>query len=81
DGKLNSFKKTFAILAKELKIDLQPFVIDGAYEVLPPSRKIPKTGKVEIEFLDRIQNKELENLSYDEIAEKIHNLVQENLKK
>ncbi|MBS9775839.1 MAG: AMP-binding protein [Fusobacterium sp.] len=79
DGNLNKFKKTFAILAKELKIDLQPFVIDGAYEVFPPNKKIPKMGKIQIEFLDRVESKDFENLSYDEITEKIYNLVKGNL--
>ena len=32
DGKLQEFKKTFAILAKELNVPIYPFVLKGAYE-------------------------------------------------
>lgn len=79
DGKLGSFKKAFAILAKELNVDIQPFIISGAYDLFPANKKIPKTGNLEIEFLNRINNSELD-LSYDEIVEKVRNIFVEKIK-
>lgn len=77
DGKLNQFKKTFAILAKELNVDVQPFVIKGAYECWPTGQKFPKSSKVEIKFLDRIEN--TGSMTYEEIVDKSYNFVKNEL--
>lgn len=76
DGKLNSFKKSFAILAKELEIDVQAFVIQGAYELFPTSAKMPKSGKVTLEILPRLSFKDE---SYEEITSKVENIIREKL--
>lgn len=76
DGKLNKFKKSFAILAKELNIDIQPYIINGAYELFPAGKKIPKAGKITIEFLDKIK---VEGLSYDEIVNKSYSIISQKL--
>lgn len=55
DGKLQDFKKTFAILAKELNVPIYPAVIKGAYESLPYGVKFPKKTKLTLEFLDKIE--------------------------
>ena len=52
DGDIGSFKKTFAILAKELDIPVIPFGIKGAYNVLPYGAKHINKGSVEINFLE-----------------------------
>jgi len=64
DGKMNKFKKSFAILAKELNVDVQPYVISGAYELFPTGKKFPKPGKISIEFLDNGGGKGEEACSY-----------------
>ena len=46
DGQLHEFKKTFAILAKELNIPIYPFVLKGAYEAFPYNKKFPKRNNV-----------------------------------
>lgn len=79
NGNLNQFKKTFAILAKELKVDLQTFVIQGAYEVFLPDKKFPKRGDIEIKFLERIKAQDLKKLSYDQINQKVFDLIYNNL--
>ncbi len=76
DGQLNKFKKTFAIIAKELNVDIQPFVLDGAYDLYPTGVKFPRPGKMSVEFLDKIK---VENLSYDEIVDKSFEAVQNKL--
>lgn len=76
DGKLNSFKKSFAILAKELNVPIQPFVIHGAYDLFPTGSKMPKPGKVELEILEKYHVGEA---SYDEIAKQVEEEVQRRL--
>ena len=78
DGKMNKFKKSFAILAKELNVDVQPYVISGAYELFPTGKKFPKPGKISVEFLDKIK---VEDLSYDEIVSKSYKAIEEKLTK
>ncbi len=74
DGRVGEFKKTFAILSKELGVSVVPFGIKGAYEAFPTGTKIPKSGSVEVEFFDKISPKEL---TYEEIVEKTRSVVEE----
>lgn len=77
DGKINNFKKFFAILSKELNIPIVPFVLDGAYEAYPPSSKYPKGGNVKVKFLEKIYPSDM---SYEEITEKVYNTIKKELK-
>ena len=77
DGKINNFKKYFAILSKELNIPIVPFVLDGAYEAYPPSSKYPKGGDVKVKFLEKIYPADM---SYEEITEKVYNTIKKELK-
>ena len=72
DGKINKFKKSFAILAKELNVDVQPYVIDGAYDLFPTGKKFPRPGKITVEFLDKIK---VEKLTYDEIVNEAYSAI------
>lgn len=65
DGKIGEFKKSFAIMAKELNIPIVPFGIKGAYEAFPTGAKIPKSGELHIKFFNRIYP---EKLDYDKIS-------------
>ena len=76
DGKLNSFKKSFAILAKELDVDVQAFVIQGAYELFPTSARMPKMGKVHLEILPRFSPKDM---TYEEITQEARNQIEKRL--
>lgn len=77
DGKINNFKKFFAILSKELNIPIVPFVLDGAYEAYPPSSKYPKGGDVKVKFLEKIYPADM---NYEEITEKVYNTIKKELK-
>lgn len=66
DGKMLEFKKAFAILAKEVEVDVVPFGIRGAYEAFPSNSKLPKPAQVEIKFFDPISS---DGKSYEEIVE------------
>lgn len=66
DGELQEFKKTFAILAKEMNIPVVPFGIRGAYEAMPYGSGFPKASPIDIKFFDEI---EPEELTIDEIVQ------------
>nr|WP_307774939.1 AMP-binding protein [uncultured Cetobacterium sp.] len=72
DGEMREFKKFYAILAKELKADIVPFGIRGAYELFPAQKKLPKSGTVEIKFFDKVS---VENDSVEKVVEKNFNLI------
>jgi len=57
-GKIQkSYSGVFRI-AKENKVDIVPVAINGAYEVLPPNKKIPKLRKkIQICFLEKMEYK------------------------
>ncbi|MEG0069658.1 AMP-binding protein [Cetobacterium sp.] len=60
DGEMREFKKFYAILAKELNADIQPFGIKGAYELFPAHRKMPEKGKVKIKFFPKMSTDKLD---------------------
>lgn len=67
DGELQEFKRTFAILSKELNIPIVPFAIKGAYECMPYGSSFPKSSPIDIKFFDKV---EPGNLTIEEIVEK-----------
>lgn len=78
-GGLGAFKKTFAILSKELNVPIIPVCIKGAYEALPRHKKFVSPHQIEVEYLAPIQPDA--NLSYEEIAEKVKKAIGEVLDK
>ena len=75
DGQLQEFKKTFAILAKELNVPIYPFVLKGAYEAFPYNKKFPKRNNVSVQFLERI---EPNNKTVEELVEETKNNIAKN---
>jgi len=73
DGKLQPFKKTFAILAHELNIPVVPVCIKGTYETLPINTSIPKKSNVSVEFLPPVSAK---GKSVQEIADETHRAIE-----
>lgn len=78
DGELQEFKKSFAILSKELNIPVTVFGIKGAYELMPPGKSLPSKGEMEIDILKTISP---ENLTIEEIVKESRETVAEFLKK
>lgn len=66
DGEINEFKKSFAILSKELGIPVVPFGIEGAYEAMPYGSIIPRPAKIKIKIFDPIYP---DNYNPEEIVE------------
>ena len=79
NGKLGQFKKTFAILSRELNVPIVPIAINGAYDALPSGSKIPRPRKkITVNFLNPIYP---ENYSYEVIKNKVYEKVAACLKK
>lgn len=79
DGEIGSFKKTFAILARELNIPIVPVAIDGAFNAMPRGTKIPRPmKKISVKFLEPVYPV---NETYDSLKDKVFEMVSNSLKK
>lgn len=76
DGNLLDFKKTFAILSRELQVPVVPVAVSGAYASFPIGRKIPKAGRISLKFLPPIYPGEMD---YEQIAGKTKESISDNL--
>ncbi|WP_426709885.1 AMP-binding protein [Cetobacterium sp. SF1] len=72
DGELQEFKKSFAILSKELNIPVVPFGIKGAYEAMPFGSSFPKSSKIQYRIFPKIDPKDL---TVEEIIEKTRETI------
>ena len=73
DGKVAEFKKVFAIIAKELNVDVQCLGIKGAFEAYSRYMKFPKPKKIEVAVLEKFKPEG----TYDEIVEKARNIIKD----
>jgi len=73
DGKVAQFKKVFAIIAKELNVDVQCLGIKGAFEAYSRYMKFPKPKKIEVAVLEKFSPEG----SYDEITQKAEKIIKE----
>ena len=78
DGEMVPFKKTFAILSKELNVPVVPVCIRGAYDVLPRGSKWIKPKKIEVEYLPPVMPENGD--TYDSISDKVRDSIQKSLK-
>ncbi|MCM1293438.1 MAG: 1-acyl-sn-glycerol-3-phosphate acyltransferase [Bacteroides sp.] len=46
DGKMRPFKRGAFLLAQEFKLPVIPITIDGAFQILPRFKKLPRPGKI-----------------------------------
>ena len=73
NGKVNKFKKVFAIIAKELDVEVQCLGIKGAFEAYSRYMKFPKSKKIEVAVLEKFKP----DGTYDEIVQKAENIIKE----
>ena len=66
-GEMGQFKKTFAILSKELQVPIVPVRITGAFEALPRQKTLPRPHKITVEYLPAVMPGK--NQTYEEIAD------------
>ncbi len=76
-GRLTDFKKTFAILSRELQVPILPVCIQGAFEALPRSKKFISPHKINVEFLKPVSPDS--TLAYNEIANQVKQAINEKL--
>jgi long-chain acyl-CoA synthetase len=73
DGNVGRFKKTYAILSRELNVPVVPVAINGAFEALPPGSFIPKPMKnIKVKFLNPVYP---EDHTYDSLNELVFQKV------
>ncbi len=73
DGQLGKFKKTFAILSRELNVPVVPVRIQGAYEALPSGGLLPRPWKkIRVHFLEPVYP---QNLSYENIRARVYEML------
>ncbi len=78
-GALGDFKKTFAILSRELNVPIVPIAIDGSINALPRGSVFPRPfKKVTIEYFKPVYPEETH--TYDTLAEKIKDIISEKIK-
>lgn len=73
DGQLQPFRRTFAILARELGLPIVPVAIDGAFRTFPASQRLPRPGTIRLAFLEPIPPSEADpgdiaHATHDRIA-------------
>lgn len=72
-GDMGAFKKTFAILSRELGVPIVPVCIKGAYDALPRGTHFVSPKKITIEYLPPVLPDAA--LSYEEIAEQVKSAI------
>ncbi len=75
-GEVGEFKKTFAILAKELNVPIVPCSIHGAYEALPKHSKWARPFKIRVDYLPVVKPQEED--TYESISKRVRNAIIQN---
>ncbi len=77
DGSIGEFKKTFAILARELNVPVIPVAIRGAHQAMPVGSKFPRLfKKVSVKFLNPVYPAAD---TYETLIEKVKSTVSKHL--
>jgi long-chain acyl-CoA synthetase len=71
NGKVGKFKKVFAIIAKELNVNVQCLGIKGGYEAYSRFMKFPLPKRIEVTVLEKIKPEG----KYEEIRERAENII------
>lgn len=67
DGTLGEFKPGFALIAKRAAVPIVPVAIVGAFECWPRTRRLPRPGRIRLEFGQVISAAEVAALSEQEL--------------
>ncbi len=76
-GEIGPFKKTFAILSKELGVPVVPVCIHGAYEALPRHKRWLRPKKIVVEYLPAISAEE--GQTAEQLSEQVRERIVEAL--
>jgi long-chain acyl-CoA synthetase len=75
-GEIGEFKKTFAIISRELGVPIVPVAIDGTYELMPYGSRFPFPGKISLKFLKHVHP---DRDDYAIIANEVKRMIQREL--
>jgi long-chain acyl-CoA synthetase len=77
NGELGEFKKTFAILSKELNVPVVPVAISGAHNALPVGSRFPKPfTKIRVNFLKPVYP---DQFTFESLTDKVKDLISEKV--
>lgn len=76
-GEIATFKKTFAILSKELNVPILPVAISGAYEAMPRGQSLANMHKINVEYLPLIKPENF--TSYEDLAADVRSRIREKV--
>jgi long-chain acyl-CoA synthetase len=78
NGTIGEFKRTFAILSKELNVPIIPVAISGSYMAMPTGTHFPKPfSKISIDFLPAIYPN---NHTYESLKELVKEKISGKIK-
>lgn len=78
-GELGDFKKTFAILSKELNVPIVPVSIHGAYDAMPKHSKFIRPTKIIVNYLPAVTA--TEDDTYESLADRVRSAIEEDQRK
>lgn len=73
NGQIQAFKKTFAILSKELNIPLVPVRIEGAFEAMPRGTRHLGKNKITVTYLPVVKPEPED--TYQQLSDKVRNAI------
>lgn len=77
DGRIGAFKKTFAILSREMNIPVIPVSIKGAIEAMPRGSKFPRPWKrIKVKFHEPVYPG---NHTYESLSNEVYASIQHDL--
>lgn len=76
-GDVETFKKTFAILSKELNVPILPVAISGAYEAMPRGSRLGRPHKITVEYLPPIMP--APTSTYEDLAAEVRSRIREKV--
>ncbi len=72
DGRVGAFRKSVAILGREMGVPIVPVAIRGTYEAMPRGKALPRRGAIEISILPPVAPGERD---YDAITDEVRGRV------
>ena len=76
NGQVGEFKKTFAILSRELNVPIVPVAVGGAFEALPRGCSWPRRHPVSVRYLAPIRSA---GEDYDVLSRKVEDAIRNAL--
>ncbi len=77
DGSVQPLQKGAALIIKRSKVPIVPIAIEGAYDIWPPSRKLPRlSGRINVVVGEPIMPERIEHLRGEEVLRELHQTLE-----